>query len=57
MRAFYVEADYAPREGYVLSQREKDTGRALRGNKPRLIICRVSQVDSQQPAIQISQLI
>jgi len=33
MRAFYVEADYAPREGYVLSQREKDTGRALRGNK------------------------
>ena len=33
MRAFYVEADYAPREGYVLSQRETDTGRALRGNK------------------------
>lgn len=33
MRAFYVEAEYAPREGYVLSQREKDTGRALRGNK------------------------
>lgn len=33
MRAFYVEADYAPREGYVLSQREKETGRALRGNK------------------------
>ena len=33
MRAFYVEADYTPREGYVLSQREKETGRALRGNK------------------------
>ena len=33
MRAFYVEAEYAPREGYVLSQREKETGRALRGNK------------------------
>ena len=33
MRAFYVEAEYAPREGYVLSDREKETGRALRGNK------------------------
>lgn len=33
MRAFYVEAEYAPREGYVLSEREKATGRALRGNQ------------------------
>lgn len=32
MRAFYVEADWAPREGYQLSQRESLTGRALRGN-------------------------
>lgn len=32
MRAFFVEADYAPRDGYVLSEREKATGRALRGN-------------------------
>lgn len=33
MRAFYVEADYTPKEGYVLSEREKTTGRALRGNQ------------------------
>lgn len=32
MRAFYVEADYEPKEGYVLSEREKTTGRAMRGN-------------------------
>jgi len=33
MRAFYVEADHEPREGYVLSEREISTGRAMRGNK------------------------
>lgn len=33
MRAFYVEAEYAPKPGYVLSEREKTTGRALRGNQ------------------------
>lgn len=33
MRAFFVEAEYAPKEGYVLSEREKATGRALRGNQ------------------------
>ena len=49
MRAFYVEADYAPREGYVLSQREKDTGRALRGNKIWKNI-RGSVVDRPMPA-------
>lgn len=32
MRAFYVEADFEPKEGYVLSDREKETGRAMRGN-------------------------
>lgn len=32
MRAYYVEAEYAPKADYVLSQREKDTGRALRGS-------------------------
>lgn len=32
MRAFYVEADFVPKEGYVLSEREKETGRAMRGN-------------------------
>lgn len=32
VRAFFEEADYAPRDGYVLSEREKATGRALRGN-------------------------
>lgn len=33
MRAFYVEADFEPREGYVLSEREKSTRRAQRGNQ------------------------
>jgi len=33
MRAFYVEADFEPKEGYVLSERERSTGRALRGNQ------------------------
>lgn len=32
MRAYYVEAEYAPKADYVLSQREKETGRALRGS-------------------------
>jgi threonine dehydrogenase-like Zn-dependent dehydrogenase len=32
MRAFYVEADFVPKEGYVLSEREKSTRRAIRGN-------------------------
>ena len=32
MRAYYVEAEYAPKPDYVLSQREKETGRALRGS-------------------------
>ncbi|CUH95117.1 hypothetical protein P22_1186 [Propionispora sp. 2/2-37] len=32
MRAFYVEADWAPRPGYQLSERELSTKRALRGN-------------------------
>ena len=32
MRAFYVEADWAPKPGYKLSPRETSTGRALRGN-------------------------
>ncbi len=32
MRAFYVEADWAPKEGYKLSERELSTKRALRGN-------------------------
>ena len=33
MRAFYVEADHAPKPGYILSEREASTGRALRGNQ------------------------
>ncbi|MDR1534503.1 MAG: alcohol dehydrogenase catalytic domain-containing protein [Planctomycetota bacterium] len=32
MRAFYVEADWAPKPGYALSPRETETRRALRGN-------------------------
>lgn len=32
MRAFYVEAEWAPKVGYKLSPREESTRRALRGN-------------------------
>lgn len=32
MRGFYVEADWAPKKGYKLSEREIKTKRALRGN-------------------------
>ncbi len=32
MRAFYVTAEWSPKEGYKLSQREADTQRAARGN-------------------------
>lgn len=32
MRAFYVEADWAPKPGYKMSTREAETKRALRGN-------------------------
>lgn len=32
MRAFYVEADFEPKPGYKLSERETSTGRAARGN-------------------------
>jgi scyllo-inosose 3-dehydrogenase len=33
MRAFYVEADWAPKEGYRVSDKERSTQRALRGNQ------------------------
>jgi len=33
MRAFYVEADFVPKEGYILSERELTTKRAMRGNQ------------------------
>ena len=33
MRAFYVEADFVPKEGYVRTEREIETGEALRGNQ------------------------
>ena len=32
MRAFFVEADWAPKSDYVLSERETSTKRSLRGN-------------------------
>lgn len=32
MRAFYVQADWSPKDGYQLSERELSTQRALRGN-------------------------
>jgi len=33
MRAFYVEADWVPKEGYRVSDKERSTQRALRGNQ------------------------
>ncbi len=33
MRAFYVEADWIPKDGYRVSDKEKNTQRALRGNQ------------------------
>jgi threonine dehydrogenase-like Zn-dependent dehydrogenase len=48
MRAFYVQADHVPREGYVLSEREQTTGRALRGNQVWKNICG-SVVDRPEP--------
>ncbi len=33
MRAFYVEADWVPKEGYRVSEKERNTQRALRGNQ------------------------
>lgn len=32
MRAFYVEAEFAPKKGYPLSKREEETKRSKRGN-------------------------
>lgn len=32
MRGYYVEADFIPKEGYKVSEREESTKRALRGN-------------------------
>ncbi|MCL2864075.1 MAG: alcohol dehydrogenase catalytic domain-containing protein [Lachnospiraceae bacterium] len=32
MRAFYVEANFVPKPGYKLSQREESSGRSARGN-------------------------
>ncbi|MDR1612445.1 MAG: alcohol dehydrogenase catalytic domain-containing protein [Planctomycetota bacterium] len=50
MRAFYVEADWAPKPGYKLSKRELETKRAMRGNSIFKNI-RGSVVDRPQPGI------
>lgn len=56
MRAFYVEADWAPKEGYRLSQRESSTKRALRGNSIFKNM-RASVVDRPMPAIASDQVL
>lgn len=55
MRAFYVEADHVPKEGYILSEREKTTGRALRGNQVWKNI-RGSVVDRPEPVCGADQV-
>ena len=49
MRGFYVEADWAPREGYKLSERELSTRRAARGNSVWKNI-RGTVIDRPKPA-------
>jgi len=56
MRAFYVEADWAPREGYKLSEREQSTKRALRGNSIWKNI-RGSVVDRPMPECKENQVL
>ncbi len=56
MRAFYVEADWAPKEGYKLSQREKETKRSARGNSIWKNI-RGSVTDRPEPEIRDNQVL
>ncbi|MCF7944763.1 MAG: alcohol dehydrogenase catalytic domain-containing protein, partial [Spirochaetia bacterium] len=56
MRAFYVEADWAPKAGYQLSEREKQTKRSSRGNSIWKNI-RGSVVDRPKPKIQSKQVL
>ncbi len=50
MRAFYVEADWVPKDGYRVSEKERNTQRALRGNQIWKDI-RSSVTDRPEPKI------
>ncbi|MCD8141160.1 MAG: alcohol dehydrogenase catalytic domain-containing protein [Planctomycetaceae bacterium] len=56
MRAFYVEADWAPKPGYKLSPRELETKRAMRGNSIFKNI-RGSVVDRPNPKIKPDEVL
>lgn len=56
MRAFYVEADWAPKPGYTLSPREKETKRALRGNSIFKNM-RASVVDRPDPVVKPDEVL
>ena len=56
MRGFYVEADWAPKEGYKLSAREKSTRRAARGNSIWRNI-RGSVVERPVPAVNSDEVL
>lgn len=56
MRAFWVEAEHCPKPGYVLSEREKSTGRALRGNQIWKNI-RASVTDRPMPECKPDQVV
>ncbi|NQT60868.1 MAG: alcohol dehydrogenase catalytic domain-containing protein [Bacteroidetes bacterium] len=56
MRAFYVEADWAPKPGYKLSQRENKTKRSARGNSIWKNI-RGSVVDRPLPVMKEDQVL
>lgn len=56
VKAFYVEAEWAPREGYQLSKRERETKRAARGNSVWKNI-RGSVIDRPKPMIGPNQVL
>lgn len=56
MRAFYVEAEFVPKPGYKLSQREIETKRAMRGNSIFKDI-RGSVVDRPMPVVKDDEVL
>ncbi|MDX9799750.1 MAG: scyllo-inosose 3-dehydrogenase [Spirochaetia bacterium] len=56
MRAFYVEADWAPKKDYVLSKRESETHRSARGNSIWKNI-RGSVVDRPEPVVKDGEVL
>lgn len=56
MRAFYVDAEWAPKPGYKLSRREAETKRSARGNSIWKHI-HGSVVDRPEPEIQDNQVL